>query len=82
MLPQGSEVLDNPIGTAYGFAVDIGQARFFFTPGVPCELRRMLEREGSALREEQEGLFGREHHAALFSRPRRPPSFADNISKS
>jgi nicotinamide-nucleotide amidase len=45
MLPAGAEVLDNPIGTACGFAVDIGSARFFFTPGVPRELRRMLESE-------------------------------------
>ena len=43
MLPSTAEVIDNPIGTACGFAVDIGQARFFFTPGVPRELRRMLE---------------------------------------
>jgi nicotinamide-nucleotide amidase len=45
MLPAGAEVLDNPIGTACGFAVDIGKARFFFTPGVPRELRRMLEEQ-------------------------------------
>lgn len=45
MLPDGAEVLDNPIGTACGFALDIGQARFFFTPGVPRELRRMLEEQ-------------------------------------
>ena len=45
MLPATAEVLDNPIGTACGFAVDIGRARFFFTPGVPRELRRMLEGE-------------------------------------
>ena len=45
MLPEGAEVLDNPIGTACGFALDIGQARFFFTPGVPRELRRMLEEQ-------------------------------------
>ncbi len=45
MLPQGAEVLDNPIGTACGFAVTIGKARFFFTPGVPRELRRMLEEQ-------------------------------------
>lgn len=45
MLPEGAEVLDNPIGTACGFAVDIGAARFFFTPGVPRELRRMLEEQ-------------------------------------
>ena len=45
MLPAGAEVLDNPIGTACGFALDIGAARFFFTPGVPRELRRMLEEQ-------------------------------------
>ncbi len=45
MLPRGSEILDNPIGTACGFAMDIGRARFFFTPGVPRELRRMLEEQ-------------------------------------
>jgi competence/damage-inducible protein CinA-like protein len=45
MLPSTAEVIDNPIGTACGFAVDIGKARFFFTPGVPRELRRMLENE-------------------------------------
>jgi nicotinamide-nucleotide amidase len=45
MLPQGSEILDNPVGTACGFAMDIGRARFFFTPGVPRELYRMLEEQ-------------------------------------
>jgi competence/damage-inducible protein CinA-like protein len=45
MLPEGAEVLDNPIGTACGFALTIGRGRFFFTPGVPRELRRMLEEQ-------------------------------------
>jgi nicotinamide-nucleotide amidase len=45
MLPAGCEILDNPVGTACGFALDIGKARFFFTPGVPRELRRMLEEQ-------------------------------------
>ncbi|HYZ21667.1 MAG TPA: CinA family nicotinamide mononucleotide deamidase-related protein [Rhodopila sp.] len=45
MLPSTAEMLDNPIGTACGFAMDIGRARFFFTPGVPRELRRMLEEQ-------------------------------------
>ncbi len=45
MLPSTAEVLDNPIGTACGFALDIGRARFFFTPGVPRELRRMVEEQ-------------------------------------
>jgi nicotinamide-nucleotide amidase len=45
MLPAGAELLDNPIGTACGFALDIGKARFFFTPGVPRELHRMLDEQ-------------------------------------
>jgi nicotinamide-nucleotide amidase len=45
MLPVTAEVLDNPVGTACGFALDLGRARFFFTPGVPRELHRMLEAE-------------------------------------
>ena len=45
MLPATAEMIDNPIGTACGFALDIGKARFFFTPGVPRELRRMLEEQ-------------------------------------
>jgi nicotinamide-nucleotide amidase len=45
MLPSTAEMIDNPIGTACGFAVDIGKARFFFTPGVPREMRRMLEEQ-------------------------------------
>jgi nicotinamide-nucleotide amidase len=45
MLPAGCEMLDNPIGTACGWAMDIGRARFLFTPGVPRELRRMLEEQ-------------------------------------
>ena len=45
MLPASAEILDNPIGTACGFALDIGKARFFFTPGVPRELRRMIEEQ-------------------------------------
>jgi len=45
MLPAGAEILDNPVGTACGFAVDIGRARFYFTPGVPREMRRMLEEQ-------------------------------------
>jgi nicotinamide-nucleotide amidase len=45
MLPATAELIDNPVGTACGFALDIGKARFFFTPGVPRELRRMLEEQ-------------------------------------
>jgi nicotinamide-nucleotide amidase len=45
LLPANAELIDNPIGTACGFAVTIGKARFFFTPGVPREMRRMLDEQ-------------------------------------
>jgi nicotinamide-nucleotide amidase len=45
MLPEGAEFLDNPIGTACGFAVAIEGTRFYFTPGVPREMRRMLDEQ-------------------------------------
>jgi nicotinamide-nucleotide amidase len=45
MLPTTAEIIDNPVGTACGFALDIGRARFFFTPGVPRELKRMMEEQ-------------------------------------
>jgi nicotinamide-nucleotide amidase len=42
MLPAGSECLNNPVGTAPGFCLKIGQCVFFFLPGVPFEMQRML----------------------------------------
>jgi len=45
MLPDGAEFIDNPIGTACGFAVTIAGARFYFTPGVPREMLRMLDEQ-------------------------------------
>lgn len=40
--PEGAELLANPVGTALGFSLGIGDARLFFLPGVPHEYRRML----------------------------------------
>ncbi|MFH2044245.1 MAG: competence/damage-inducible protein A [Pseudomonadota bacterium] len=42
MLPKGSECLDNPVGSAPGFALKIGKCLFFFLPGVPYEMKKML----------------------------------------
>jgi nicotinamide-nucleotide amidase len=41
-LPAGAECLQNPVGTAPGFRLEIGRCLFFFLPGVPGEMRRML----------------------------------------
>jgi nicotinamide-nucleotide amidase len=45
MLPANAEFIDNPVGTACGFAVTIGKARFMFTPGVPREMKKMLDEQ-------------------------------------
>jgi len=45
LLPETAELIDNPIGTACGFELDIGRARFYFTPGVPKELHLMLDEQ-------------------------------------
>lgn len=40
--PEGAEILLNPVGTAPGFAMTLGQARFFFVPGVPREMKHIF----------------------------------------
>jgi nicotinamide-nucleotide amidase len=42
MLPKGSKWLENPVGSAPGFAVRIENCLFFFLPGVPSEMKKML----------------------------------------
>ena len=42
LLPDGCDVLFNAVGTAPGFALTIGGCRFYFMPGVPYEMKRML----------------------------------------
>ena len=41
-LPDGSEWIKNDVGIAPGFSLKIGQCIFFFLPGVPSEMQRML----------------------------------------
>ncbi len=45
MIPEPADVLQNPIGTAPGFTMVIGKARFFFMPGVPREMKKMFEEQ-------------------------------------
>ena len=42
MLPEEAECLFNSVGTAPGFVLRTGGCVFFFLPGVPSEMRRML----------------------------------------
>lgn len=45
MLPKGSVLIDNPIGTACGFKMLINDCVFYFTPGVPSEFKRMVSEQ-------------------------------------
>lgn len=45
MLPTGATILDNPIGTACGYQVQINQAICYFTPGVPNEFKMMVSEQ-------------------------------------
>lgn len=40
--PEGASILPNPVGTAPGFSMQLEQARFFFVPGVPREMKHIF----------------------------------------
>lgn len=42
ILPKGAKSIYNTVGTAPGFILKIGRCLFFFLPGVPFEMRKML----------------------------------------
>jgi len=44
LAPAGADVLDNPQGTAPGLRLKIGRALVFALPGVPLEMKAMVER--------------------------------------
>lgn len=41
--PRSAEMIPNPVGTAPGLCARIGETVLFFLPGVPFEMRRMIE---------------------------------------
>ena len=41
-IPRGADILENPFGTAPGFAVEVGRSVVAVMPGVPREFRAML----------------------------------------
>jgi nicotinamide-nucleotide amidase len=43
--PEDADVLPNPLGTAPGFSIAQGITRFFCLPGVPNEMRRMMDEQ-------------------------------------
>ncbi len=57
-LPKGAVVLDNPVGTAPGFTLSVDNCVFYFLPGVPHEMKQMLQNE--VLPRIMESLDGRQ----------------------
>ncbi|ABZ78637.1 competence/damage-inducible protein CinA [Shewanella halifaxensis HAW-EB4] len=45
LLPESAIMIDNPVGTACGFAVKFNRAWLFFTPGVPFEFKQMVHEQ-------------------------------------
>lgn len=74
LLPRGASPLLNSVGTAPGFTLKIGRCRFFFLPGVPFEMRQMMDEhvivslEADAARNGT-GSFYREKRLSLFGLP-------------
>lgn len=44
-IPANAELIDNPVGTACGFALQLNRCWMFFTPGVPSEFKVMVEQQ-------------------------------------
>ena len=44
MFPEGAEIIQNPKGTAPGFCIKDKGSFFYFFPGVPSELRAMVQK--------------------------------------
>lgn len=44
-IPASAEMINNPVGTACGFAIQLNRCLMFFTPGVPSEFKVMVEQK-------------------------------------
>ncbi|HCT5950701.1 nicotinamide mononucleotide deamidase-related protein YfaY [Klebsiella pneumoniae] len=44
-IPASAEMINNPVGTACGFAIQLNRCLMFFTPGVPSEFKVMVGQE-------------------------------------
>lgn len=55
LAPAGAKVLDNPQGTAPGLQLGVGRAQVFAFPGVPAEMKAMVEKHLAKLIDAQAG---------------------------
>ena len=45
LVPKNADILHNPVGTAPGLALENDDCYFFFMPGVPSEMRRLIDEQ-------------------------------------
>lgn len=45
MLPKSASIINNPVGTACGFKLNLNDCIIYFTPGVPSEFKQMVKNE-------------------------------------
>ncbi len=50
-LPVGAEIIPNPVGSAVGFQLELNECIVICTPGVPSELRAMMDHILNTLRQ-------------------------------
>jgi nicotinamide-nucleotide amidase len=67
LLPEGSIMLENPIGTAPGFCLPINGCLFFFVPGVPSEMERMVDEQVAPILRENLGIAGQVFAVKVFN---------------
>ena len=91
--PEGAQILDNPRGTAAGFLIEHGNQKLVFTPGVPFEMKHILQKEIFPKIQPKDGYYKREFRTyglgesaqtRLFANIQIPPSitFASLPGKS
>lgn len=79
LLPEGAVMIDNPVGTACGFAVKLNRAWLFFTPGVPFEFKRMVKEQFIPFVEEQFSVSESVSVKKLLTLGRGESSLADEL---
>ncbi|ABV38884.1 competence/damage-inducible protein CinA [Shewanella sediminis HAW-EB3] len=79
LLPEGAVMIDNPVGTACGFAVKLNRAWLFFTPGVPFEFKRMVKEQFIPFVEKQFALSESVSVKKLLTLGRGESSLADEL---
>ncbi len=73
-MPVSARPILNPVGTAPGFTMTMGGCRFYFLPGVPFEMRRMMgdsvivELQAQCADDKTRGFY-REKRLSLFGLP-------------